>query len=85
MGLTGDGGVEREAILFGCECFRGGVGPGEARVLQDQGSAPGFGPEGDAVADGCRSQAVDGVGGLQVEPGLLRIGNEPPIVGEPSK
>ena len=85
MGLTGDGGIEREAILIGRECFRQNVRLGEARILQHQGSAPGFRPEGNAVANGCRRQAVDGVGGLQVEPGLLRIGNEPPIVGEPSK
>jgi len=33
---------------------------------------------------GCRSQAVEAVGGLQVEPGLLGIEDEPPIAGEPS-
>ena len=84
MGLAGDGGVEREAILIGRERFRGGVRPGEARVLQGQRSAPGFRPEGNAVANGCRSQAVDGVGGLQVEPGLFGIDDEPSVTGEPS-
>ncbi len=85
MGLTGDGGIEREAILIGRECFREGFRSGEARILQNQGSAPGFRPEGNAVADGGRSQAVDGVGGFQVEPGLLGVEDEPPVTGEPPK
>jgi len=85
MGLAGDSGVERETVLIGRERFRDGVGPDEARVLQGQRPAAGSWPEGNAIADGCRSQAVDGVGGLQVEPGLLGIEDEPPILGEPSK
>ena len=46
MGLTGDGGIKREAILIGRECFRQNVGLGGTLILQDQGSAPGFRPEG---------------------------------------
>ena len=32
MGLAGDGGIEREAILIGRECFREGFRSGEARL-----------------------------------------------------
>ncbi len=85
MGLTGNGGIEREAILIGRECFREGVGSGEARVLQGQRPAARFGPEGNAVADGSRRQTVDGAGGFQVEPGLFGVEDEPSVTVEPSK
>jgi len=82
MGLTGDGGIERKAVLIGRERIRDGVGPGETRVLQLQRLVPGLGSEGNAVANGCRSQAVEDFGGLQVEPGLLGIEDERPVTGE---
>ena len=82
MGLAGNGAVEREPVLIGGEWFGRGVGAGERRILEGEGSAAGTLSNRDAVADGGGVQMVQRVSGFQVEPGLFGGFDEEPVSGE---